>query len=435
MRIGAGESMLTKNIFYTVIFFILSLTVISFQNCSKANNYRVDSVEKLTKLKNDSVFDSEVAIEDDSNRSGSLSPNVSSDKTEVNSGQISGDPTTQLTLPFKFICSNNKSISRNNMNLAKSNDLEIVLHSLYKNKEFCRFEEEGLKDKIIKDKKLSFDDIFAKCPAIDLNSKDYLSLQIIAKDKDNKDVNLVDHDKHIKIYKGELSFYRESVDIILDFNNPDKDPKDPAMSYDSSLCDEFSSPLVVHLPDRKKQNVPGIKLTSQKKGILFDLLGINAEPEEHAPIKISWFKNPSKNDYYFISLPNQNGEVLGIDQLFGDNTQGPDNQTTTNGYLALAKYDGTDVSGKKIISEADGLITPEDAIYEKLKVWKDKNGDGRSQPDELFSLFEKEILVIDLNYDAKFKESDKFGNETRMKSVVKMNDGTLNLMFDLWFKH
>jgi hypothetical protein len=201
-----------------------------------------------------------------------------------------------------------------------------------------------------------------------------------------------------------------------------------------TVC-EFSggpgSPLMIEM-ESNDQNRKPLEFTSQLKGILFDLLGLNAKPSPHTPVQISWYK---QKNYYFLVLPNDKGDVGGINELFGNNTFGPDKQFAEDGYKALAKYDGKDVSGVIKISEADGYITNKDPIFAKLRMWNDANFDGIGQKEELISLEDMGIELIDLNADADFKETDKYGNQTTLKSVVRTKDGKLHLMFDVWFRY
>lgn len=202
-------------------------------------------------------------------------------------------------------------------------------------------------------------------------------------------------------------------------NDPEADKKTYGYDQnDKDLCDERRSPLIISLDNSTK----GIGLTSILDGIKFDIMGSKALPSPHYAKQISWFKQ-GNTDYYFLALPNH-GVVEGIDQLFGDNTLGPDGKFAANGYLALAKYDLNN----------DKLITSLDPIFKELRLWKDVNRDGKSEPDELFTLDEMGIIKIDLNYDNKYKEVDKYGNATLMKSVVQTKDGKLHLIFDLWFR-
>lgn len=184
-------------------------------------------------------------------------------------------------------------------------------------------------------------------------------------------------------------------------------------------CDQRASPLIVKTIN---EDHSGIQLTSQREGILFDILGENSRPWAHAKKRISWI---TKNSYQFLVKPDRRGKVHGIDEMFGDNTKGPDGEFADNGYMALAKYD----------LNGDGVIDSRDAIYKSLKLWSDKNRDGRSQKGELVSLEDAGLIAIDLEYDDNFRETDQYGNETRMKSVVKYSDDSYRLIFDLWFNY
>src|SRR5262249_29717107 len=117
------------------------------------------------------------------------------------------------------------------------------------------------------------------------------------------------------------------------------------------------------------------------------------------------------------------GHVNGIDQLFGDNTLGPDGSFAANGFLALAKYD----------ANGDGVINANDPIFSQLRVWVDANHDGIAQPEELHPLSDYRIYQINLNYDNQFKETDQYGNQIIDKSLALDRDGEPHFIFDLWF--
>ena len=63
------------------------------------------------------------------------------------------------------------------------------------------------------------------------------------------------------------------------------------------------------------------------------------------------------------------------------------------------------------------------------------NLDGRGDAHEMTSLRRANIAYIDLEYSSDYAETDRYGNETKMKSVVGYNDGSLDLIFDLWFRY
>ncbi|MGZ3723031.1 MAG: hypothetical protein ACXVA9_08885 [Bdellovibrionales bacterium] len=203
---------------------------------------------------------------------------------------------------------------------------------------------------------------------------------------------------------------------------------DPPSQAADALCDKRSSPLVIHLTSDTSTPQP-IALSSQADGVLFDLLGAR---NNHLPVQISWFTN---QDYGLLALPDTNGEVNSIDQLFGDNTVGPDGRFSDNGYAALAKYDGTTSDGAFQVAKPDGIIDRHDPVFSRLRIWVDKNLDGKAQPEELIPLRKARISYIDLKYSTAYAETDQYGNQTLMKSVVGYWDGSLDLIFDLWFAY
>lgn len=184
-------------------------------------------------------------------------------------------------------------------------------------------------------------------------------------------------------------------------------------------CTRTASPLVINLTPEDRRD-RGLRLTSPERGLLFDILGENAKPVPHTKVQISWLRNPH---YMFLALPNAKGLVEGINELFGDNTRGPDGLFAANGYAALAKHD----------TNADGFIDREDAIFQHLRLWSDRNFNGQSEAKELLSLSEHLLERIDLNYDPGFSEKDRYGNESALKSVVRTTDGRVHVIFDLWF--
>lgn len=202
--------------------------------------------------------------------------------------------------------------------------------------------------------------------------------------------------------------------VLLD-QNPNKDIID---GDENPLCQEYQSPLVINMtPEGGKDR--GLQLTAPEDGIDFDLLGEN-QAVPHAKTRISW---PRNSNYMFLVLPDARGEVKGINELFGNNTRGPDGKFASDGYAALAKHD----------LNQDSIIDSKDQVYAQLALWSDRNRNGRAERGEIMSLTQAQIKNIDLKYDANFFEEDKFGNQSRMKSVVERFNGRLNVIFDLWF--
>ena len=209
---------------------------------------------------------------------------------------------------------------------------------------------------------------------------------------------------------------------VLIADNPSADhytgPDMPSGTYEK--CDYKASPLFVDLRSTKTHHIP-LRLTSPEDGIQYDILGERAQPSAHTKMQISWLTTRA---IAFLTLPNSKGEVNGINELFGDNTRGPDGKFAKNGFLALEKFD----------SSVDRQINEQDEVFSELRLWVDANFDGKAQAYELFSMGEAGVEMIDLVYDPNFSEKDKYGNEVKYKSVVRMINGDYKLIFDLWFQ-
>jgi hypothetical protein len=189
-------------------------------------------------------------------------------------------------------------------------------------------------------------------------------------------------------------------------------------------------PLIVNMhPDQLETK--SIPLTAPWMGRLFNLIGSNALPYQNAKIKISWQRDPM---FMYLTLPDANGEVRGIDQLFGDNTKLPDGSFSKDGMAALARFDGFSADLKRKMKAADEVIDSSDDVFSKLRLWKDKNLDGIASADELMTMDQAGIKEFSLKYNPNHHENDEYGNQTTMRSVVTMKDNSLRLFFDLWLK-
>lgn len=181
-------------------------------------------------------------------------------------------------------------------------------------------------------------------------------------------------------------------------------------------CDRTASPLVVNMTPKGERD-PGPLLTSPSAGVLFDILGSNATPA-YLRQRIGWIRNPN---YMFLVLPT-GGRVDGVDQLFGNNTRGPDGQFASNGYIALKKHD----------SNRDGLIDSRDSVFNDLRLWSDRNLDGVAQASELTDLGRAGIKSFEVEYNESYFEVDAFGNQVRYRSKVRTESSSRE-MYDIWF--
>jgi hypothetical protein len=184
------------------------------------------------------------------------------------------------------------------------------------------------------------------------------------------------------------------------------------------VCDKRASPLFINLDKNSRPT----HLSSILNGVQFDILGANAKPVPHAKKQISWFQ---ESNLAFLVKPNSKGLVEGVNEMFGNNTMGPDRRMAHDGFAALAKFD----------SNRDGIIDEKDPVFKQLRLWVDIDRDGVSDIGELSYLDANDIVAIDLKFDKSYYEKDKYGNEIYYKSIVKMKDDSVRLIFDLWFRY
>lgn len=336
-----------------------------------------------------------------------------------------------------FMCSDNQTASKGGINLRAATAVELKVRSPH-SCVVADSPERNIRAKLINEKKIDITVIETACNLKFTNALTKTITFDVIGIKDGKSATLgtvtARSTNNQKWTTSGVSY------ILYDYNKKQVKSAShgelppPSNQKQADQCDVRASPLVIRL--NSDINRPSaIDLTAPLDGILFDILGRNSDPVPHTPKQISWFTQDSMFNHYFLVKPNRYGEVNGIDELFGDNTLGPDGKFAANGYEALRKYDGRRSDGSYSANAIDGFITPKDEIYRELRLWRDENLDGVAQKWELFTLSEKGIVAIDLNYDPNFVEVDQYGNETRMKSVVQTNDGRLHLIFDLWFRY
>lgn len=133
-----------------------------------------------------------------------------------------------------------------------------------------------------------------------------------------------------------------------------------------------ADPLVIDLDG------DGFELLSVKEGVYFD------EDAKGLVEKTSWV---SSDDALLAIDLNEDGVINDGSELFGTSTVLSNGKMAKSGFEALMQYD----------ENKDNIIDENDAIYEKLKIWQDKNSDGISSQDELYSLRELGIESISLN--------------------------------------
>jgi hypothetical protein len=361
---------------------------------------------------------------------GGVPGNVPTDPPAVpaNPGSSSG-----TDVPVSYFCSN-KYTGNAGSNVLQASSLAIEFISVGSKRVQCT-ETAGVKEALVNQKKL----ILSACQGL-ADGEYMINVVDPGANAGQGSNNLLQDDLLVMVVGGSVSLSHKSdkaIEIIYNVNDKahaDSSNQRLSRQDDSAstadVCDRRASPLVIDMSP--KDGAETVQLSAPLSGVLFDILGARSVPSAHAKKKISWIQNAN---FMFLVRPDSHGHVNGIDQLFGDNTRGPDGKFAANGYDALAKFDGRDRDGIKKIALKDAVIDSSDPVFSELRLWSDKNFDGIATSDELYTLDEKGIKAISLNYDARYNESDIYGNQTKYKSLVQMSDGSMRVIFDIWFRY
>jgi hypothetical protein len=144
---------------------------------------------------------------------------------------------------------------------------------------------------------------------------------------------------------------------------------------------QLEDPVIIDL------NGDGFQLTSASQGVSFDFFGTGKK------IQMSW--TAAGSDDAFLVLPTASDQVVSAMQMFSNIMPQPTPATgqTRNGFAALAQYDLPQNGGN-----GNGIIEAGDAIFSKLRLWRDTNHNGVVDPEELLTLEQAGITQINLNY-------------------------------------
>jgi hypothetical protein len=173
-----------------------------------------------------------------------------------------------------------------------------------------------------------------------------------------------------------------------------------AWGWDASRCccanrntGECDSPVLLDVLG------DGFRLTDAAGGVLFDFDGDGAKE------RLAWTA-AGADDAWLVLDRDGNGTIDSGRELFGNLTPQPFS-SERNGFRALAVFD----------SNADGRLDAGDAVFPALRLWRDSNHDGVSQPGELYTLPALDVTRIHLSYKES-KREDEFGNRFRFRAKV-----------------
>lgn len=177
---------------------------------------------------------------------------------------------------------------------------------------------------------------------------------------------------------------------------------------------------------------PHILTSSQKWGTFFNLSNIKHKRNKEAIIShhTAWVggylvkKTNSDGDSFwqreaedgFLVLP-EDGQVTDSSQMFGDQIE-INGQKFKDGFLALQSFANKNCESSQI---RDRYLGPWDTEpYAQLRVWVDKNRNGRVNDGELKSLQEHNIAALNTCNLAHEEAMDQFKNVTQLRSAFLM---------------
>ena len=173
---------------------------------------------------------------------------------------------------------------------------------------------------------------------------------------------------------------------------------------------QTNSPLILDLDG------DGVETISVWNGTEFDHEG------DRFAERTGWV---SPDDALLVRDLNGNGQIDEGNELFGNNTLLNNGKKAANGFEALKELD---VNG-------DGKIDSSDTGWNTLRLWQDKNANGKVDPGELLTLEEAGVKSPDVTYqNHEFHESmDENNNLHRQTGSYTKEDGTTGDMTDVWF--
>jgi hypothetical protein len=185
--------------------------------------------------------------------------------------------------------------------------------------------------------------------------------------------------------------------------------KPEELAQDWTTAKHTLSPLILDLDG------DGVVETQSKiEGIHFDHAG------DGFAESTGW---AASDDGLLVRDLNGDGAINNGGELFGNNTRLSNGQNAANGFEALKDLD----------SNKDGKLNSADTAWNTLRVWKDTDGDAKTDTGELLTLAEAGVKEFKLAYTDTSSTPDQHGNEHKQTSSYTTTAGTVRAVHDVWF--
>jgi hypothetical protein len=197
--------------------------------------------------------------------------------------------------------------------------------------------------------------------------------------------------------------------------DPNYNPDDPLPVTNDPYNPNIVSPIIV---DAART---GFQLTSVDDGVLFDI-----DADGHLD-RVAWTAADG-DDEFLVMDRNGNGRIDDGSELFGNYTPVfPDAEVTAeNGFDALRFLEGPSFGRAAI----DQVIDGKDSGFAALRLWRDANHNGISEPEELRTLHSAGLLALETEYKLSGRR-DRYGNEFRQRARALVQHGAI-YVYDVW---
>jgi hypothetical protein len=169
----------------------------------------------------------------------------------------------------------------------------------------------------------------------------------------------------------------------------------------------FITPMVLDL------NGDGIQTVNINDGVNFDV------NNDGFAERSAWVVS---SDGLLVRDINSDGQINNGGELFGSGTILSNGTKAADGYVAMRALD----------TNMDGLLDANDQAFGELKIWKDANGDAKTDAGELVSLSDLGIKSLSLNANASTEVNN--GNIIGLMGSYTTTDGKTHTMGDVWFQ-